>query len=173
MTGHTACYRLEHLQLVLCQQRKDLAPNLITAFRAATCCYQRATLGHLANIVSRTIHHTQIRLIKVKTVLFLLCKDLLYCTFTLPTFDSCTKCLDRPCMIHDPTPSCHQVFCALRTSQLKTALIRWLFGSLMCLVYSSLSEGVCTTRHRQTSGRLVQELNVCTLCADFKQSNAK
>ena len=37
------------------------------------------------------------------------------------------------------------------TSQLKVALIR------------KLSVGICTTRHRQTSGRLVQELNVNTV----------
>ena len=37
--------------------------------------------------------------------------------------------------------------------------------SLMCLAYflDMLSMNVCTTRLFQTSGRLVQELNVCTV----------
>ena len=45
---------------------------------------------------------------------------------------------------------------------LTVALIRKLLGSLMCLDYcfDMLSMDVCTTRYRQTSGRLVQELNV-------------
>ena len=94
MTGHTACYRLEHLQLVLGQHRKDLAPNQITAFRAATCCYHRATLGHLANNVSRTIHHTQIHLIKVKTVLFHRVRissiALLHCRHLIPALNAWT-----------------------------------------------------------------------------------
>ena len=53
--------------------------------------------------------------------------------------------------------------------QLHVTLIRNLPGSLMCLSYSidMLSIGVCTTRQRQTSGQLVQELNVCTV-ADIK-----
>ena len=54
------------------------------------------------------------------------------------------------------------------TSQLKVALICKLYWSLMCLDYffDMLYLGVCTTRHWQTSGRLVQELNECTvLCS--------
>ena len=37
--------------------------------------------------------------------------------------------------------------------------------SLMCLAYifDMLSTSASTTRHWQTSGRLVQELNVCTV----------
>ena len=48
------------------------------------------------------------------------------------------------------------------TSKLNVALIRKLRGSLMCLAYffDMITNGVCTTRHWQTSGRLVQELNV-------------
>ena len=41
----------------------------------------------------------------------------------------------------------------------KTAWIIDVFG----LFFDMLSMGVCTTRHWQTSGRLVQELNVCTV----------
>ena len=48
---------------------------------------------------------------------------------------------------------------------MNVVLIRKLGGSLIYLAYfiGMLSTGVCTPRHWQTSGRLVQELNVCTL----------
>ena len=48
---------------------------------------------------------------------------------------------------------------------MNVALIRKLRGALMCLAYifDILSWGVCKTRHSQTSGRLVQELNACTV----------
>ena len=49
--------------------------------------------------------------------------------------------------------------------QLNVALVRKLRGSLKCLAYflDMSFMVVCTTRHWQTSGRLVQELNVCTV----------
>ena len=50
------------------------------------------------------------------------------------------------------------------TSQLNVALIRKLRELLISLAYFlTLSVGVCTTRHCQTSGRLLQELNHCTV----------
>ena len=50
------------------------------------------------------------------------------------------------------------------TSKLNEALVCNLRVSLMSLadVFDMSSMVVCTTRHWQTSGRLVQELNVCT-----------
>ena len=56
---------------------------------------------------------------------------------------------------------------ALTTPQLNVAFICKLRVSLMCFAYyfDMLSMGVCTTSHWQTSGRLVQELNVCTVLA--------
>ena len=39
---------------------------------------------------------------------------------------------------------------------------KW-FIDVLGLFSDMLSMGVCTTRHWQTSGRLVQELNVCTV----------
>ena len=59
---------------------------------------------------------------------------------------------------------------AWMTSQLNVALIRKLRRSLMCLAsfFGMLSMGVCTTRYWQTSGRLVQELNVCTVHAHIE-----
>ena len=47
------------------------------------------------------------------------------------------------------------------TSKLNEALVCKLRVSLMSL--ADILHAVCTTRHWQTSGRLVQELNVCTL----------
>ena len=38
----------------------------------------------------------------------------------------------------------------------------WVLG-VLGVFFDMLSMGVCTTRHCQTSGRLVQELNVCTV----------
>ena len=50
---------------------------------------------------------------------------------------------------------------ACTTSQLNVALVR----KLLCawLIFDTLSISVCTTRHWQTSGKLVQEVNVCTV----------
>ena len=61
---------------------------------------------------------------------------------------------------------------ALMTPQLNVAVIRKVRGSLMCFAYyfDMLSMGVCTTSHWQTSGRLVQELNVYTVLAAAKSS---
>ena len=54
---------------------------------------------------------------------------------------------------------------AWMTSQMKVACIHKLRGSSTCLAYSfdMLSMAVYTTRHWQTSGRSVQQLNVCTV----------
>ena len=53
---------------------------------------------------------------------------------------------------------------AWMTSQLNVALARKLRGSLefLACIFDVLAMGVFTTRHWMTSGRLVQELNVCT-----------
>ena len=76
----------------------------------------------------------------------------------------CAKCARSPGIMHDRLSDCHPVSWAWMTSQLNLALIRKLHWSLMCLAYCfcMLSMGVCTTRHSQASGQLVQELNVCT-----------
>ena len=67
-------------------------------------------------------------------------------------------------VIHDRKPDCLGMD-ACMTSQWNVALSHTLHGSLMCFAYFSdmLSMGVCTTRHYQTSSRLVQEFNVSTL----------
>ena len=88
---------------------------------------------------------------------------------TVPTFNSCTKCVGSSGKIHDRMPDCLTGMGARTTSQLNVALIRKLRGPLMCLTYyfDMLSMGVCTTRHWQTTGRLVQELNVCTVPMNY------
>ena len=95
---------------------------------------------------------------------------------TVPAFNSCTICMASTGIIHDRTPYYHPVSWARMrqlTSQLNVALIRKLRGSLVCLAYffDMLSMDVCTTRHWQTSGRLVQELNVCTVYALNEKGN--
>ena len=69
---------------------------------------------------------------------------------------------------HAWSPPSVQGMGAWMTSKLNVALIRNLRGSLMCLAYffDMIPNGVCTTAHWQTSGRLVQELNVCTVYRD-------
>ena len=54
---------------------------------------------------------------------------------------------------------------AWMNSHRNVALIRKLRGPLVCVAYSidMLSVGVCTARHCQTSIRLMQESNVCTV----------
>ena len=86
---------------------------------------------------------------------------------TVPTFNSCTKCLGSPGTTQNRTPDCQPTpgIDAWMTSQLNVALNCKLSWSLMSLDYlfEKLSMGVCTTRHWQMSSRLVQELNVCTV----------
>ena len=62
---------------------------------------------------------------------------------------------------------------AWMTSQLNVVLIRKLLGSLLCLAYSfdTLSMRDSTTSQWQTTGRLVQELNVCTVSSFFLTIN--
>ena len=84
---------------------------------------------------------------------------------TVPTFNSCTKCMCISGIIHDRTTDYHPVPWAWMNSQLNVALISKLRGQLICLAYffDMLSMVVCTIRHWETSGRLVQELNACTV----------
>ena len=84
---------------------------------------------------------------------------------TVPTFNFCTKC---PGIIHDCAPNCHSVSWAWMLGW----QFNWMYLSFPSYVgywcswpnIIALSMGVCTTGHLQTSGRLVQELNVYTIC---------
>ena len=101
------------------------------------------------------------------------------CRGTVAPFNLYTKCVGSPGIKTQPharLPPSFLYMDACLTSQLNVALIRKLPGSLMCLNYYSmlLSMDVFTTRNRQTSGRLVQELNVCTVhVSDSEQSKRK
>ena len=95
---------------------------------------------------------------------------------TALTFNSWNKCTPG---LHNRTPDCHLVSWTwmrphtANTSNVKIALIRKLRGSLICLVYffDILFMGVCTARHWQTSGRLMQEFNACIVSVTpFKKS---
>ena len=75
---------------------------------------------------------------------------------TVLTFNSCTKCVGMPGIKHDRTPGCHPV--SRMTSHLIAALIR-----KFAYFFDMFSMGVCTTRYCKTYGRLLQELDVCTV----------
>ena len=81
--------------------------------------------------------------------------------YAVHTFNSCTK---RGQHGHNTQPNGRMLFRFLdmdtwMTSQMNVALIRKILGSF----FDMLSMGACRTRHWQASGRLVQELNVCTV----------
>ena len=82
--------------------------------------------------------------------------------FTVLTFNSCTKCLGKPGMIHDRTPDCHGRHGRMdgrKTERNYDSQVRWV-TDMLGLLLDMLSMGICKTRHWQTSGQLVQELNV-------------
>ena len=49
-------------------------------------------------------------------------------SFTVPTFNSCTKYVGSPAIVHERTPDCHPVACAWMTLQLNVPMIRKLRG---------------------------------------------
>ena len=104
-------------------------------------------------------------------------------TVTVPASNSCTKCVGSPSIIHEHTHDCHPVSWACMHEWPHNWTYLW-FASYVghccivlywpsltkqkwhyCLSYTIdlLFVVVCTTRHWHTSGRLVQELNVCTV----------
>ena len=68
---------------------------------------------------------------------------------------------------------------AWMTTQLKVAFIHKVRGSSICLAHfihvisDMLSTGVRTTRQSQTSGRLVQEVNGCTVVVEMEKTLSK
>ena len=85
-------------------------------------------------------------------------------THTVPAFSSCTNCVGSPGMTHKPTPPNFLGMDAWMTSRLNVALFRKLHVSMLCLAYFlTCYLQMFTIRHWQTSGRLVQELNVGTV----------
>ena len=76
-------------------------------------------------------------------------------------FNSCTKCVGSLGIINDLTPDCHPIFghgCMddVTTERSFDSLATCVID-VLCLFFDMFSVGVCTTRHWQTSGRLVQE----------------
>ena len=89
---------------------------------------------------------------------------------TVPACNYRTKCVDSPGIIHDRMHDCHTVFWAWMRPHIPDLTIERSFYSqampvnyLLGVYFDMLSMGVCTTRHWQTSGRLVQELTVFTV----------
>ena len=97
--------------------------------------------------------------------MFLYVFTVIQCPHLIPALNTCA-----PGHNTQPTPYCHPVFWAWMPSKLNVALIRKLSWLLMCLVYyfDMLYMGVCKTVHLQRSGRLVQELIVCTVATVCK-----
>ena len=84
--------------------------------------------------------------------------------YTVPTFNSCTKCLVSSGIIDDCTPNCHPVSSQLNVVLVRKPLCGW-------FIFDTFSISVCTTSHRHSSGQLVQELNVCTVPSHLHSTN--
>ena len=90
-------------------------------------------------------------------------------TNTVPTFNSCTKCegilaeYTTACPIANQfSGSGHGCMHDLTTEHSFDSQVTWVIH-VLGLLFDILSMDVCTTRHYRTSGRLVQELDVCTV----------
>ena len=89
---------------------------------------------------------------------------------TVQAFNSCTKYMGSPGIIHNRMPDCHPVSWTWMIPQvLDLKNERSLYLQTMCvidvlgLLFWHVFHGVCTARHWQTSIRLVQGLNVYTV----------
>ena len=88
---------------------------------------------------------------------------------TVPAFNSCTKCVGRQGIIHKRSTNCHRISWECMQGWPHNWMYSydlqamWVVDVQMAYFCDILSMGVCTTRHWKTSGRLVQELNVCTV----------
>ena len=89
------------------------------------------------------------------------------CGYTVPTFNSCTKYAGSQGIVHDRIPDCHHFpgygcmddLTTERSFDSQASCVINVFG----LFFDILPMGARKTRLLQTSGRLVQELNVCTV----------
>ena len=86
---------------------------------------------------------------------------------TVPTFNSCTKCVGSAGKIHDHTPDCQPVSWVgmhddLATERRFDSQATWVID-MLGLFFDMQSMGVCTSRHWQTSGRQMQKLSVGTV----------
>ena len=82
--------------------------------------------------------------------------------------------MGRP-SIHDRTPDCNPTSWAcrddLKTERRFDSQATCAIDVLWFYIFYIFSMDVCTTRHRQTSGRLVQEFNVCTVAYKHQTSS--
>ena len=86
------------------------------------------------------------------------------CSDTVPTFDSCTKCMGSPGIINDHTSDYHPVSWARMTLQLNEALVRKLRGSLMCLAcFDMLSISVFYNQSLAVVRSTVAGIRFCTV----------
>ena len=86
----------------------------------------------------------------------------------VPTRNCCTPCVGSPGIIRDRTPDCYPVspghgcrvdLTSERGFDSQTTYVIYVPG----LRFDMLFTGMCATRHWQTSDRLVNELNACTV----------
>ena len=84
---------------------------------------------------------------------------------TVPTFNSSTKCVGSPGIIHNSKPNCRRFLgmYTWMTSQLNKAFLRKLHGSFMCLAYFIWHLIHKCLYNQALADRLVQELNVYTV----------
>ena len=94
--------------------------------------------------------------------------------FTVPTFNSCTKWAGKPGRIHDCTPNCRLVSWPwIHNCEAWNWQATWVTDVLGISV-DMLPMSDSTIKHWQTSGRLVQELNACTVASTLlHQTNSK
>ena len=95
---------------------------------------------------------------------------------TVPTFNSCTEFVGTPGMVNDCRLDFTQVHGHTYMVDLTTE--RNFDSQATCVIdvlglfFDMLSMCVRTTRRWQTSGRLVQEVNVCTVHRHLRNSGA-
>ena len=78
----------------------------------------------------------------------------------------------QPDIIHARKPDCHPVFWPLLPLIEHSLDSQATWVTVFGLFCGILSMGVCTTRHWQTTGRLVQDLNVCTVGKNHDKTKA-
>ena len=87
---------------------------------------------------------------------------------TMQTFNSCTKCVGSPGITHDRTPRLPRnslgmdAWMTHKTEGIFDSQTTWV-TDVLGIFFAMLSMRVSATKNWQTSGCLVQELNVCTV----------
>ena len=112
--------------------------------------------------VIRAIHKYSISSIEIKCL-----RQYFPWSSTVPTFNSCTKCVGSPGIIHNRTSDWHPVswtwMIGLPQNWSEILLASYVGHWCAWIIFWHVIHGFCTNRHRKTSGQLVQELNVSSV----------